>query len=100
MNGVWGLIAVGLFADGTYGNYSTEGPMVKGLFYGGGFGQLGAQLIGAGTAIVWAFVLGYVMFKVMDKTFGIRVSPGEEIKGLDIPEHGTPAYPKFYTANG
>ncbi len=100
MNGVWGLIAVGLFADGTYGNYSTEGPMVKGLFYGGGFGQLGAQLIGAGTAIVWAFVLGYVMFKVMDKTFGIRVSPGEEIKGLDIPEHGTPAYPNFYTANG
>jgi len=100
MNGVWGLIAVGLFADGTYGNYSTEGPMVKGLFYGGGFEQLLAQLIGAGVAVAWAFILGYIMFKVMDKTFGIRVKPYEELKGLDIYEHGTPAYPNFYTTNG
>ncbi len=95
--GIWGLIAVGLFADGTYGNYSTEPPFVKGLFFGGGVDQLIAQLIGAGALILWAFVTGYVVFKVMDAAFGIRVSPKEEIQGLDIIEHGTPAYPEFYT---
>jgi Amt family ammonium transporter len=100
MNGVWGLISVGLFADGTYGNCSTEGAMVTGLFYGGGTGQLTAQLIGAGVAVAWAFILGYLIFKGMDMWFGIRVSPEEEIKGLDIPEHGTPAYPDFYVRNG
>ncbi|OCC15216.1 Ammonium transporter [Dissulfuribacter thermophilus] len=95
--GIWGLIAVGLFADGTYGNYSTEPPFVKGLFFGGGADQLIAQLIGAGALILWAFVTGYIVFKVLDATIGIRVSPKEEIQGLDIIEHGTPAYPEFYT---
>ncbi|MFA5118551.1 MAG: ammonium transporter [Candidatus Omnitrophota bacterium] len=99
MNGVWGLISVGLFADGTYGLGSTEAPLVRGLFYGGGAGQLIAQVIGAAVCVTWAFVLGLIMFKVMDKIFGIRVSPQEELKGLDIPEHGTPAYPNFYTYN-
>jgi Amt family ammonium transporter len=97
VNGVWGLISVGLFADGTYGLCTTSGPLVKGLFYGGGWGQLIAQLIGAGTCVLWAFTLGFITFKLMDKAFGIRVSPQEELKGLDIPEHGTPAYPNFYT---
>jgi len=97
LNGVWGLISVGLFADGTYGNYATSEPFVRGLFYGGGTAQLIAQAIGAATAVAWAFGLGFLMFKIMDIVFGIRVSPEEELKGLDIPEHGTPAYPNFYT---
>ncbi len=95
--GIWGLIAVGLFADGTYGNYSTEPPFVRGLFFGGGWDQLVAQLIGAGALVAWAFITGYLTFKLMDIVMGIRVSPREEIQGLDIIEHGTPAYPEFST---
>lgn len=94
-NGIWGLLSVGLFADGTYGLYTTDGPLVTGLFYGGGAGQLIAQLIGAGVVLVWALGLGLVLFKLMDLIFGIRVSPAEELQGLDIFEHGSQAYPEF-----
>jgi len=93
LNGLWGLLAVGLFADGTYGNYTTEGPLATGLFYGGGWEQLAAQLAGALTCVAWAFALGFILFKTMDRIFGIRVSPQEEIEGLDIMEHGAKAYP-------
>jgi Amt family ammonium transporter len=86
--GVWGLLSVGLFADGTYGD-------VIGLFYGGGWEQLAAQVIGAAVCIAWAFTLGYALFKILDKVMGIRVSPQEELAGLDISEHGTKAYPNF-----
>ncbi len=97
-NGLWGVISVGIFADGTYGNYSIEPPFVKGLLYGGGFGQLIAQVIDAVVLFVYAFVAGLILFKVLDIILGgIRVSPEEEIAGLDIIEHGTPAYPEFYT---
>ncbi len=96
-NGIWGLLALGLFADGTYGNYTTEGPLATGLLYGGGADQLIAQAIGAAAVILWAFVLGYILFKVMDAVMGIRVSPEEELAGLDIQEHGSPAYPNFVT---
>lgn len=96
LNGVWGLLAVGLFADGTYGLYTTEGPMVVGLFYGGGAGQLLAQVIGVAVVIAWAFVAGLVLFKLLDVALGgIRVPPQEEIEGLDIGEHGGKAYPNF-----
>jgi Amt family ammonium transporter len=95
--GLWGLFTVGLFADGTYGNYSIETPYVTGLFYGGGGEQLLAQLISVLVVAAWAFGMGYLVFKLMDKVFGIRVSPEEELRGLDIPEHGTPAYPGFLT---
>jgi Amt family ammonium transporter len=97
INGVWGLISVGLFADGTYGNYTTELPYVTGLFYGGGWEQLVAQVIGAIICVVWAFGLGFLVFKSMDKLFGIRVSPQEEIEGLDIGEHAAQGYPNFPT---
>ena len=90
VNGIWGLIAVGLFADGTYGD-------ITGLFYGGGTAQLSHQLIGAGTVIVWAFTLGFITFKAMDLVFGIRVTPAEELAGLDVQEHGGPAYANFLT---
>ncbi len=95
-NGLWGLIAVGIFADGTYGNYSITAPMVRGVFYGGGFSQLLAQIIGTVVISIWAFVCGLILFKLVDRIIGIRVAPAEEIQGLDIFEHGTPAYPEFY----
>jgi Amt family ammonium transporter len=96
LNGIWGLLAVGLFADGTYGLYTTEGPMVVGLFYGGGAGQLLAQAIGVAVVIAWAFGTGFILFKILDKALGsIRVEPQEEIEGLDIGEHGGKAYPNF-----
>ncbi len=93
--GLWGLFSVGFFADGTYGNYSVEAPYITGLFYGGGGEQLLAQFISGAVVVAWAFATGYLTFKLMDKAFGIRVSPEEELQGLDIPEHGTPAYPDF-----
>ena len=95
--GLWGLLSLGFFADGTYGNYSVEAPYVTGLFYGGGSEQLLAQFISVVVVFAWAFGIGYLMFKLMDKAFGIRVPPEEELQGLDIPEHGTPAYPDFVT---
>ena len=99
IGGLWGLLSVGLFADGTYGNYSVEAPFVTGLFYGGGWEQLLAQIISIIVVVVWAFGLGFITFKLMDKFMGIRVSPAEEIKGLDVPEHGLPAYPDFIAHN-
>ncbi len=93
--GLWGLISVGFFADGTYGNYSVEAPYITGLFYGGGGEQLLAQVISVAVVVAWAFGTGYLTFKLMDKAFGIRVPPEEELQGLDIQEHGTPAYPDF-----
>ncbi|AEH44087.1 ammonium transporter [Thermodesulfatator indicus DSM 15286] len=95
-NGLWGLISVGIFADGTYGNYSIDPPFVKGLLYGGGVDQLIAQIIGAVVLFIWAFGAGYILFKVLDILIGIRIDPREEIQGVDIVEHGTPAYPEFY----
>jgi Amt family ammonium transporter len=96
LNGVWGLLAVGLFADGTYGVYATDGPMVTGLFYGGGAGQLVAQGIGVLVVVTWAFGIGLALFKLLDMVLGgIRVPPQEEIEGLDIGEHGGRAYPNF-----
>jgi len=93
--GLWGLLSVGFFADGTYGNYSIAAPYVTGLLYGGGGQQLLAQFISVLVVAAWAFGTGYLVFRLMDKVFGIRVSPEEELQGLDIPEHGTPAYPGF-----
>jgi Amt family ammonium transporter len=97
ISGLWGLLSVGFFADGTYGNYSIEAPYVTGLFYSGGGEQLLAQFISVVVVAAWAFGTGYLIFKLMDKIFSIRVSPEEELQGLDVPEHGTPAYPGFVT---
>ncbi len=87
--GLWGQIAVGLFADGTM-NYG--GLTVKGLFYGDA-SQLAAQTIGGVVAFVWAFGASYVFFKVLDYVVGLRVSPEAELQGLDLPEMGMLAYP-------
>ncbi|TLN17659.1 ammonium transporter, partial [bacterium] len=96
INGFWGLIAVGLFADGTYGDgLNGVAGGVTGLFYGGGFSQLAAQLISVGVITVWGFGVGYIFYKVLDLIYGIRVSAEAEIAGLDIPELGVKAYPDF-----
>jgi Amt family ammonium transporter len=81
--GAWGTLAAGLF------NMNT------GLFYGGGLRQLGVQALGASTAFIWAFGLGLILFFAISKTIGLRVEPEEELKGLDIGEHGMEAYSGF-----
>jgi Amt family ammonium transporter len=94
VNGLWGLLAVGLFADGSYGaGWNGVEGTVRGLFYGGGWGQLGAQGLAAVVVVAWAFGLMYVFFRVQKKVQGIRVTRDEESIGLDIPEMGVPAYP-------
>lgn len=96
VNGSWGLIATGLFADGTYGDgLNGVAGGVKGLFYGGGFSQLEAQLIAVAVIFTWGTVVGYLFYKGLDKIMGIRVSAADEINGLDMPEMGVKAYPDF-----
>lgn len=63
-----------------------------GLFYGGGFGMLGAQIFGAVVVGLWAAIMGYIIFKVLDRVHGLRVPPRIEEEGLDIYEHGESAY--------
>nr|MDE6662361.1 ammonium transporter [Lachnospiraceae bacterium] len=84
MNGIWGTISVGLFA-------TTSAPGnedVVGLFYGGGFRQLGLQLIGFASVAAWTAVTITIVFLVIKAIFGLRVSEEEEIVGLDSCEHG------------
>ncbi|MEW6006093.1 MAG: ammonium transporter [Stygiobacter sp.] len=92
VNGAWGVLSLGLFADGTYGDgWNGVAGGVKGLFYGDA-GQLVAQIIGVITAIIFVFILMYTFFKVQDKYFGIRVDSKDEIAGLDMPEMGIKGY--------
>jgi Amt family ammonium transporter len=92
--GLWGLVALGLFADGSYGaGFNGVAGTVRGLFYGGGFSQLAAQAISVVAVCVWAFGVMYLFFRIQDKVQGIRVSRDEEMIGLDVPEMGVPAYP-------
>lgn len=90
-NGVWGTIAVGLFA--THTPALMDGPL--GLFYGGGIDLLITQLIGVICVAVWVCATSLIMFNVIKHTMGLRVTPEEEINGLDIGEHGSEAYPDF-----
>lgn len=90
--GLWGTVACGLFnAESVIGIKDTS----TGLFYGGGVNQLISQLIGAGVAFLWAFGIGFILFKLIDMTIGIRVTREEELRGLDIDEHGMEAYHGF-----
>ena len=84
MNGIWGTIAVGLFATKS----APGNDSVVGLFYGGGFKQLGIQLLGFVTVAAWTAVTITIAFIVIKKTIGLRVSEEEEIVGLDSMEHG------------
>ena len=96
LNGVWGTLAVGLFAAPVAGTLTGMGA-VAGLFYGGGLAQLGIQATGVLAIGGWAFTTIFILFKVTDAIIGIRVSPREELEGLDITEHGTISYPEFGT---
>ncbi len=92
-NGIWGTLAVGLFATGN----GQDG--ITGLFYGGGFEQLGIQAIGVVSVGAWAAVTTFLLFMGIKKTIGLRVTPQEEIAGLDIEEHGlVSAYADFVPA--
>ena len=93
-NGLWGMLAVGLFADGTYGQGLNNGPAggVRGLFYGDP-GQLLAQAGGIAANLLWVGATAYALFKLLDLTIGLRVAPEVEMQGLDFHEVSAPAYP-------
>lgn len=98
LNGVWGTLAVGLFATDTSPAMKTAG-INNGLFYGGGFEQLKLQFIGFAAVAGWTVVTMVIAFLVIKKIFGLRVSREEEIIGLDSTEHGLPtAYGGFQLA--
>jgi len=88
VNGLWGVLATGIFADGT-ANYG--GFQVTGLLYGN-VGQFVAQVVGAVVAFVWAFGASWIFFKILDRFVKMRVSPEVELAGLDIPEMGMGGY--------
>jgi len=83
INGIWGTLAVGLFHS------------ELGLFFGGGLKQLGIQAIGTFSCVAFTIGAMYIIFKLIDLTLGLRVSREEELKGLDIGEHGMESYAGF-----
>jgi len=93
VNGAWGCLSIGLFADGTYGDgWNGVSGTVKGLFYGGGMGQFWAELIGVITCFITLSVLSIICYKIAEVLVGNRVSLEVEIEGLDVPEMGVPGY--------
>ena len=86
-NGIWGTVAVGLFATASAPGFELAG-IHEGLFYGGGLTQLGLQLIGMFITAAWTVVTITIAFLILKKTVGLRVSEEEEIVGLDAMEHG------------
>lgn len=92
MNGIFGTLCVGLFAQDNIGNISCE----NGLFYGGGTKLLTTQLLGVVSVGLFVFVSSLILWLVIKYTVGLRVSLKEEIEGLDLGEHGNVAYPEFY----
>jgi len=110
VNGLWGVISVGIFATGQYGAgwngvvrdemvklYGSDG--VRGLLYGD-FSQFIMQLIDAGTVAIFGFVMAFVWFKISDAITPIRVSKEVELEGLDGPEMGVLGYPDFQLHTG
>ncbi len=93
VNGVFGTICVGLFAQDGITGVATG----NGLFMGGGFALLGTQLLGVVSVAAFVFPASLFVWWALKKTMGIRVSLKEEIQGLDIGEHGNEAYPEFVT---
>ncbi|MGN1458475.1 MAG: ammonium transporter [Acutalibacteraceae bacterium] len=101
VNGLWGTLAVGLFATGK----GADG--VTGLFYGGGFQQLGIQALGVVSVAAWTIVTMVIVFQVIKHTIGLRASREEEVRGLDLTEHGLassyadfmPAVPQVLTGD-
>jgi Amt family ammonium transporter len=91
-NGMWGILSVGLFANGTYGDGLNGVPgTVKGLFYGDS-GQFFASLIGIGANVVFVGLLAATAFSIIGRIVGNRVSVEVETAGLDVPEMGIDGY--------
>ena len=86
--GAWGTLAAGLFAEEKFGG-------VNGLFFGGGAGQFGVQLIGVLAVFAWTFGAAFILFKLTSALIGLRVSEEEELRGLDLEEHGIESYSGF-----
>ena len=84
VNGAWGTLAAGIFS------IDPDFNMMH---------QIGVQLIGIGSCFVWTFVTAFILFKIISKTIGLRVTPQEEAEGLDFAEHGGTAYPDFETSS-
>ncbi|TVP66682.1 MAG: ammonium transporter [Leptolyngbya sp. LCM1.Bin17] len=93
--GAWGTLAVGLFANPNNFTQAGDADAVAGLFYGGGVGQLGVQILGVLSLGLFTVVVTSIFWLILKATLGIRVSPEEEMKGLDIGEHGMEAYSGF-----
>jgi ammonium transporter, Amt family len=93
LNGIWGTVAIGLFGK------SSLGVANDGLFYGGGLTQLGIQLVGVLAVAGFVFVGMGIIFKLIDRTIGLRVPQEEEFRGLDIGEHGIQSYSGFQIIN-
>ena len=94
--GIWGTLSLGLFATGAFGVPTSTGvdtsTTVKGLFYGGGLAQLKAQFVGSLTCVVAILGVSFGLMYVVNLTKTLRISKEGELEGLDIHEHGTPAY--------
>lgn len=90
--GVWGTLSNGLFATPELAEYVGVGK--AGLFYGGGFEQLGVQILGVVVCGLFAFVVSYIILGIMKATMGLRVTEEQEIMGLDLSEHGSYGYPE------
>ena len=91
LNGIWGTLAVGLFATDKAPGYAianSSGKPLTGLFYGGGFELLGIQLLGFAAVALWTIITMTIVFFAIKKIFGLRASREEEIAGLDSTEHG------------
>ncbi len=97
VNGIWGTIAVGLFAQASFGQANGVAA-VNGLFYGGGVAQLGKQLLGSVSVVAWVAASAGLMFFILKKTIGIRVDEEGQRVGLDLHEHNLEAYPDFQPA--
>jgi Amt family ammonium transporter len=99
--GIWGTLSLGLFATGQYGAAgptgadNSAGAVVTGLFYGGGTAQLIGQAIGSAAITAGTVVMSLVLMYAVKATGTLRVSKEGELEGLDIHEHGGPAYPEF-----
>jgi len=101
MNGIWGTLSLGLFASGEFSAIGSDrlspdtSNLLTGLFYGGGFKVLIAQLIGSFAITVSTFVISYIVMKAVDAIGLLRISKAGELDGMDIHEHGISAYPEY-----
>ncbi|HTQ03485.1 MAG TPA: ammonium transporter [Polyangiaceae bacterium] len=104
--GIWGTLSLGLFATGQFGAPGPTGPdnsagsVVTGLFYGGGANQLIAQAIGSAVITAATFAVGMALMYAVKATGTLRISKEEELEGLDLSEHGGPAYPELGSFTG